>query len=190
MQAGKAMQPVPRQRMARQNRRSVAQVMSTVTSKLMDARQIRFIGGAVSIIVASSNEANQPELVRAQGCRPLRGGRLRLFLRDTQAATLIGDIGRCGRVAVVFTEPSSHRSVQFKGEDAELTTLSRGDVACVAAYRRALVAELERIGIAPALSLALLDGAAGRLVALDFTPSEAYEQTPGPDAGKPLRVAP
>lgn len=164
--------------------------MSTVASQLIDAGQLQFISGAVSIIVASSNAANQPELVRAQGCRPLRGGRLRLLLRDTQAAGLIGDIGRDGRVAVVFSRPSTHQSLQLKGSDAEMTTISRGDVACVAAYRRAMVVELERVGVLPALSLALLDGAAGRLVALDFTPTEAYQQTPGPDAGKPLAERP
>ncbi len=101
---------------------------------------------------------------------------MRLLLRDTQAAGLIGAIGRDGRVAVVFSRPSPHQPLQLKGSDAEPTTTSRGDVSCMAAYRRAMVIELERVGVLPALSLALLDGAAGRLLALDFTPTEACQQ--------------
>ena len=166
--------------------------MSTTPAlPVLDADNARFIGGGVSIIVSSRNAANAPELVRAHGCRVSRDRRrVCLFLQAGQAGLLLADIRKNGRIAVVFTRPTTHRSLQLKGDDAALARLRPHDAARVAGYRDAMVAELEGNGISEALTRALLAGGGDGLVAIEFTPVAAFVQTPGPDAGKPLGSTP
>lgn len=153
---------------------------------LIDAELARFLEGAVSIIVASRDAANQPQLVRAHGCRVARDRRrLRLFLAEAQAAALLEDVRQNRRVAVVFTEPSTHRSLQIKGEGASIRRLRADEAECMEAYRDAMVAQLGTIGISEALTRALL-APVGPSVALELVPAQAFVQTPGPDAGRPL----
>ena len=156
-------------------------------SAVLDADNARFITGGVSIIVSSRNPANLPELVRAQCCRVSRDRRrISVFVQAAQAAALLGDVRQNGRVAVVFTRPSTHRSLQLKGDDAVPARLRPGDPARVAAYRDAMVTELAGINISEALARALLGGPDADLVAVEFTPVAAFVQTPGPDAGRRL----
>jgi len=109
---------------------------------------------------AARSAANALELVRAQGCRVSRDrGRVQLFVQTAQAQTLFDDLRRNGRLAVVFTSPSTHRSLQLKGDDAVIARARPADLARVAAYRAAMVAELGGIGISEALARALLAGA-------------------------------
>lgn len=158
---------------------------------VLDADNARFIGGGVSIIVSSCNAANLPELVRAHGCRVSRDRRrVCLFLQAAQACVLLADIRRNGRIAVVFTRPTTHRSLQLKGDDASIARARPADAARVAAYRAAMVAELGGIGISEALARALLAGDDDTLSVVAFTPVAAFVQTPGPDAGRLLEPAP
>ena len=158
---------------------------------VLDAEHVRFVEGAVSIIVASRNAANVPELVRAQGCRVSRDRhRVQLFVQTAQAQALFDDLRRNGRIAVVFTSPSTHRSLQLKGGDAVIARARPAGAARVAAYRAAMVAELGGISISEALARALLAGDDDTLSVVAFTPAAAFVQTPGPDAGRPLEPAP
>lgn len=89
-----------------------------------------FLQGAVSIIAATRNAEHRPALVRAQGCRVDPGGeRLAVLVVACQAAELLEDIRDNRRVAVVFTRPSTHRSVQIKGEDAQVVPIAGDDLA-------------------------------------------------------------
>lgn len=157
---------------------------------VIDAEHARFLEGAVSIIVASRNAANQPELVRAQGCRVARDRRqVRLFLASAQASAPLDDVRQNGLVAVVFTEPGTHRSLQLKGEAARVLRPRADEAARMDAYRDAMVVRLARSGVSEALTRALL-APVGAVVALQFVPTQAYVQTPGPGAGRPLEVEP
>lgn len=161
------------------------------SAAVLDAEHVRFVEGAVSIIVAARDAANMPELVRAQGCRVGRDrGRVQLFVQTAQAQALFDDLRRNGRLAVVFTSPSTHRSLQLKGDDASIARARPADAARVAAYREAMVVELGSIGISEALARALLAGDDDTLSVVAFTPAAAFVQTPGPDAGRPLEPAP
>ncbi len=149
-----------------------------------------FLRSAVSIIAATRNAEHRPALVRAQGCRvDPGGGRLAVLVVACQADELLEDIRDNRRVAVVFTRPSTHRSVQIKGEDAQVVPIASDDLALAAAYRDAMVAELALIGVPEARVRALL-AAVGELVAITFSPSSAFVQTPGPDAGRALEMPP
>jgi len=156
----------------------------------LDQSTAAFVQGAVSIHAASRGAGNVPLLVRASGCRvaPDRS-RVALYLARSKSQALIDAVRATHAVAAVFSLPSSHRSVQLKGTDAEVVAPAAGDVETVERYIEAFAAELERLAFRSELARALLWLEAQDLAVLQFTPSAAFSQTPGPGAGEPLRSA-
>lgn len=147
----------------------------------------RFLAGGVSINAGSGSAERNPSLCRALGCRVEGGGaRLTVFFSALQAADLLRDIRQGGAVAVVFSHPPTHQTVQVKGWDARVEPLAEGDLARVAAYRTAFAETLGPLGFPEALVRSLLDCADADLVAVGFTPEAAFNQTPGARAGTPL----
>ena len=157
---------------------------------LIDEELAAFLCGPVSINVASRAAGKLPVLVRASGCRvaPDRR-RVTLFLARSKSEAVIEALRATRVVAAVFTLPSSHRSVQLKGTDAEVGAPAAGDFEQAQRYIEAFAREIDPLGYRPDMGRALLWLDAGDLVALTFTPSAAFMQTPGPGAGAPLRAA-
>jgi hypothetical protein len=152
---------------------------------------IAFLHGRVSIIAASRSAGREPHLVRAVGCHiDATGERVTLLLAISHAGELLADIRANGRIAVVFSEPSSHRTVQLKGSDAAAVPLEEEHCRLLAAYRQRMVPELAIFGFDEAWVRALLGCSGAEIVPVRFTPREAWLQTPGPQAGEPLREAP
>ncbi len=134
---------------------------------------------------ARATDRHRPHTVRAIGGRR-DGGRIVLFVPRRQGRRVLEDVAANGRVAVVFSQPSTHRTVQLKGRDARIVPLEPGDRALALAYRDALSADLQRIGYPPTLAVALLEGLDEGADGVAFTPDEGYDATPGPRAGAPL----
>ena len=140
----------------------------------------------VSIIVASRDADQRPHLMRALGCR-LSADRRRVTVLMAQGRSrrVLDDLRSNGRIAVVFTEPSSNRTLQVKGEDAEVAACGDDDAALAGRYLQGFVAEIGELGFAPEVAHTIL-GHDDDLVAVHFTVAAAFEQTPGPTAGQPL----
>ncbi len=154
---------------------------------LLDQTHAAFLGGPVAINVASCDAKRMPSVARAYGCR-ISGDRRRVtvFLSVPQAEPLLRDL-RAGRaVAVVFTRPKTHQTIQLKGTDAKVAPLGRGDRAIMAAYADAFMAEVAAIGFKERFSRAIVSGVNAEAVGVTFTPVAAFVQTPGPTAGQPL----
>jgi len=163
--------------------------MPTAHEPLFDADQAAFMQRGISLNLGSCGPGLQPSVARAVGCRISADRRtVRMLVSATQAAALIADVGQGGALAAVFSEPSTHRTLQLKGHDPVVETATAGDLAAVARYRDGFVEELRPLGYPPALILALLACPDSDIVALCFTPCAAFSQTPGPDAGCALRA--
>lgn len=121
------------------------------------------------------------------GCR-LSADRTRLtvFLLASHSGAMLADYRANGQIAVVITLPSTHRTIQLKGTDAGVEPLQEGDHALIARNRRGFVKELGRLGWEAALPETLVAAARGDVVAIGFTITAAFVQTPGPTAGTPL----
>jgi hypothetical protein len=155
---------------------------------LLDADHAAFIGGGVSIVAASSGLANVPSLERAVGCKVSSDRRrVTVFVAATSARGLLEDVRRSGRIAVVFTEPSTHRTIQLKGKDAAVVPAAAADQRIVAAYAEAITSVLAGVGREVLVVRALLAYPHGDLRAIAFTPIAAFTQTPGPQAGTPIK---
>ncbi len=155
----------------------------------LSADAAAFARGSVSIVAASCGPDGALDVSRAVGCRVSADrARVSVVLSASQSVTLIEHIRLTGRVAVVVTEPSTHRALQLKGEDAVVEPRTEGDARLVAAYREAMVAELARIGFGGAFARTLFAAEAEDLVVVAFTPSAVFDQTPGPRAGKAVEA--
>jgi hypothetical protein len=154
---------------------------------LLDAGHAAFVTGGVSIIAASTDAANVPSVERAIGCKVSADRRrVTIFVAASSARALVADIRRAGRVAVVFSDPPTHRALQLKGTDAEVVRVQPADHRVVAAYRAAFAAAIGSIGHPPELARAALACPPDEVVAIAFTPAAAFVQTPGPRAGAPV----
>lgn len=161
--------------------------MPSNAEPLIDHSHAAFMQRGISIGVASCTRDAVPTLVRATGCRVGADRRgVTVFVSATQASPVLQCIRENCAVAVVFSEPSTHRTVQLKGRDAQVSGLSEGDLELVTAYRSAFATELAPLGYDESLIRTALSFPPADIVAISFTPSEAYSQTPGPQAGQPL----
>ena len=162
--------------------------MDAFSAPLIDSAFADFVCREVSITVATADDARTPHLARGTGCRVADDPRqLTVLLAAPASADVLADIRRNARIAVVFSLPQTHRTVQFKGDDAVITATEAGDVELAARYVRRFAAGLEALGYSGAVIRSVLQADAGDLVAVHFTPTFASVQTPGPEAGHVLR---
>lgn len=156
-------------------------------SALVGAEQRELMLGNVSIIVAGRDVELRPHLMRAVGCRLEADSPLvSILLARSTCRQLLADLASNGQIAVVFSQPSTHRSLQLKGIDARVGPAEAGDAECAADYVRRLVFDIASIGFDERLVRAMLSHSPDDLVAVAFTPVAAYDQTPGPRAGQSL----
>ncbi|WP_194721292.1 hypothetical protein [Noviherbaspirillum malthae] len=156
---------------------------------LIDLQHADFLQSGISLCVGACDNRGMPTLARATGCRlsvDLR--QVTMFLSATQASPVLRCIRENGAVTAVFSRPSTHKTLQLKGRDATVGGLQPGDLDVVESYRCKFVRELEPMGFDEILIRSLLAAPPADLVAVKFTPVEAYSQTPGPKAGEPLRA--
>lgn len=165
--------------------------MDADATPLFDAELAAFMQGGISLNFGGCGADLAPSVARAFGCR-IDPGRtsVRLLVSQAQAACVLGHVRANGKLAAVFSEPATHRTVQLKAVDAVVEAAGADDVAAVARYRDAFVAHLEPLGFPPAAIRALLACPDSDLCAIRFTPTEAFSQTPGAGAGQALRMTP
>lgn len=148
--------------------------------------QAALMARPVSVIVGSRDAQQRPHVMRAVGCR-LAPDRRRITVLLTRAGStqVLADLLANGRIAAVFSEPSSHHTLQVKGRDAQVAPCGPEDTALSQRYLLAFADEIGRLGFAAEVAHTMLRHD-DDLVAVHFTPCEAYDQTPGPQAGQPL----
>jgi hypothetical protein len=152
--------------------------------------QASLLGRRVSIIAASRDAQLRPHLMRALGCRLSADRRVVTVLLPQQpAAPVLADLRANGRIAVVFSEPTTNRSLQLKGDDAQVLPADDSDGALAAEHLERFAAEIGELGFPAQVAQTILR-ADGGLAAVRFTVREAFEQTPGPRAGIRLSPAP
>jgi Pyridoxamine 5'-phosphate oxidase len=153
------------------------------------AEQAALMMRPVSMIVASRDAALRPHLTRALGCRLSDEHRcVTMLLPRAGSGEVLADLAHNGRIAVVFSEPTSNRTLQLKGSDARALACTPEDVAVVGAYARGFAEEIGQLGFGAEVARTLLqhDDA---IVAVQFSVAEAFDQTPGPGAGRRLDAA-
>ena len=142
----------------------------------------------VSVIVGSCDARKHPSVMRAVGSQvDTATGAVTVFLSRPHARQLLQDIAAGNPVSAVFSQPSTHRTVQVKARVAQLRNAGPEDADTIARYLRAMEGELLHVHIPPELTRAMLAHRFEDLVAVHFQPEQAFDQTPGPQAGRALQ---
>ena len=148
---------------------------------------VAMMARGVSVIVASRDAALRPNLMRAVGSRVEEDGRtITVYLSRRQSRQVVQDLAATGHIAVVFSEPSTHRTVQLKASRLDMRNADPQDIPVLERYRESMEREIQQVGFAPPLTRAMLAHRLEDVVAVRFTPEQAFDQTPGPRAGTPL----
>ena len=83
--------------------------------------------------------------------------------------------------------PPSHRTVQVKATAAVQRAVQPADEPALQSYLSAMQHAVAKVGYGPQYTAAMLNAPRDDLVAVEFSPEAAFDQTPGPHAGEPLR---
>ena len=140
--------------------------------------------GLVAVHVATRDADLVPDEVMAAAAIPAPQGRsVTVYLPLATSGTALANLRDNGEIAVVLSQPLTHRTVQLKGRVGELRAAREDERAAVERLAAAFDAEVAAIGLPPA---ALRRRNRWPCAAATFAVREAYEQTPGPRAGEPL----
>jgi hypothetical protein len=162
--------------------------MPTTPSSPIGSAQAELITGRVSIIVASRDARLRPHLMRAVGCRLSHDWRrVTVLLPESCGREVLEDLRDNHQIAVVFSRPSSNLTVQLKGNDATVTPSGPEDKALAESYLQGFIEEIGQLGHTADVAHTIL-GHDGALTSVHFTVAAAFEQTPGPTAGQPLKT--
>lgn len=141
----------------------------------------------VSVIVSSCNASLRPSIMRAVGSAITADGRsITVYMARSQSRQLLQDVAATGRIAVVFSEPSTHLTVQVKASQARIRDAQVSDEAVLQRYLQSMEREIALVGYGPPLVRAMLAHELDDVVAISFEPEQAFDQTPGPKAGAAL----
>ena len=157
----------------------------------IDDAMLALLRRRVSIIVASRDAAHRPHVMRALALRVgTDRARVTVLMTRTTSRAVLDDIAANGAIAVVVSEPSTHATAQLKGSDAVIGPIASGDLALIEAHAERFADELSMGGFSRQFAHAILDRGDGDFVAVSFTPTQAFDQTPGPRAGRAIEAAP
>jgi len=146
-----------------------------------------FIQSGVSIQLGTRDARLVPDCVRLVGARVERGGgEVTVFLPRATGAKSLANLKDNGRIAVCFSRPADHRSIQLKGSAVSLEDAVSSDRPVVDRYRSALADVLSVLGVPPRTLLRISHWPC---TAARFQVESVFVQTPGPGAGDRLRPA-
>jgi hypothetical protein len=156
---------------------------------VLDAEHVQFMSGdAISSAVAARDNANRPSVAKGFAVRVHDGsGAVEVFVDTERAVDVLQDLRSGYPIALVCSEPMSHRTIQVKGERAEIKPLMPGDETFVARKVDGVVAHLLAFGYREQLLRAYFGFTPATLTRIVFTATAAFLQTPGPGAGAPLK---
>jgi hypothetical protein len=149
-----------------------------------------FITEGLSITASSRNSRLIPSLSRVISCKVSENRDfITLYLAGQHAHQLLLDIKQSGSLAVVFSRPSSHQTIQIKGLNAKQLEVEPTDLAGIYRSTQAFCDDLQSIAYNPEIGRALHGCSEEQIVAIGFTPAMVFEQSPGLKAGHPLEFS-
>jgi len=153
-------------------------------SSLLPPDLIALIEAGISVIVSSADAALRPSIMRAVGSAITPdGSTVTVYLARRQSRQLLQDLSTSGRIAVVFTQPRSHRTVQVKSSHVRMRPADTRDLPVLQRYLANMEREIQSVGFDVAFTRQMLSFDRDDVVAISFEPTEAFDQTPGPKAG-------
>lgn len=140
----------------------------------------------VATVVGTHDADLVPEVARGWGVRVLPDGRtVEVCIGLPSGRRTMSNLAANGHIAVTCVRPSNYRQVQLKGHVVATLEASSEDHAWVERHQQAFGHEVAQVGIGADLVTAFWSND-DAMVKVRFVAEDVYEQTPGPDAGRPL----
>jgi hypothetical protein len=163
---------------------------STHINNCLSAQQVAFITHGQSITASSRSSRLIPSISRIIACKvSAERNLITLFLARNHGIQWLEDAKNSGSLAVVFSCPSNHETLQIKGDNVKEIAVETADIAILKGATAIFCEDLSSFGFNPLIGQALHHYEDPQLVAIEFTPTAVFEQSPGPNAGKPLEFA-
>lgn len=152
------------------------------------AEIIALITGPVAIAVASRDDGHVPSLCHAYGCRwDAREQSLRIFVLADEARPVLANIAANREVAAVFSDVRTLRSLQIKGRNGHTLPFDAKDARLRQSHYRQTADGLLAAGYPAGPAQGYFDvPPRPAFITLAFTPTDIFQQTPGPGAGDRL----
>jgi general stress protein 26 len=146
-----------------------------------------FIESGVSMLVGTRDAALRPSCIRALGAsiHPDRRS-LTIYLPAWAAPRVVADLEQNGRIAIAFSRPISHQTIQVKGRARAWRESGEADRAVQERYLAALLEQLHAVGLPRSLARRVRWWPS---VAVEVELEDVFLQTPGPDAGRRLELS-
>ncbi|MFN0025815.1 MAG: hypothetical protein ACKV2O_01345 [Acidimicrobiales bacterium] len=135
-----------------------------------------------AIVVSALDPSGRPAITRGWGVEVSPGGRVTVCIAASSGSPVWDSDRTRRRIAMTMVDPTNYRSAQVKGTVDIVREMNEDDRCRVAAHVGRFSELLDVVGI-PGGECFLLES----LLALEFTLSDGYDQTPGVNAGKALR---
>lgn len=145
-----------------------------------------FIQSGVSVIVGVVGPDGRAQAGRALASRVVGGGAIRLMYPAEGNAAITTSAQSRGPIAVTYSAPISHRTIQVKAASSRPEQLEPEDRISLESQVDAFAGVLRALGFPPPFVKSFCDNRSKSICVLSFVPQEAYEQTPGPGAGRAL----
>ena len=142
-----------------------------------------FLESGVAIQVGTASDAGKPHAVNAWGARVNADGSMSVFIEAKRASRPLANLAANPRIAVVFGDPITYRSVQLKGYWRSSARPSNTDLEWVGRHRDLFVSSTSLVGDNPnSIRNLWMDD----VTRIDLEVEHAFDQTPGPEAGRTL----
>lgn len=158
------------------------------TARPLHPTLLGYLRIGLSIHVGARTAQGTPLLNRALAIQVEADHRLSVLLPTPTADALLDALREVPLVAVVLCQPTTHQTIQVKGRDAQVARALPEAWAHRAEHKQRFVEEIRPFGFSEDFAAAWLDVGPDRLFTVTFTPSGAWNQSPGPGAGRPVEL--
>jgi len=149
----------------------------------IDAALKEFLESGVAVQVGTASAEGKPHAVNGWGPRINAGGTVSVFIEAKRASRPLANLATNPKVAVIFGDPITYRSIQLKGRWRSTALPSEEDQQWVTRHRNLFHSTTALVGDNPnSIRNLWMDD----VMRIDFEVEQAFDQTPGPEAGRPL----
>lgn len=158
---------------------AVTKVCALFTPELLE-----YLEGGLDILVATRDANLAPECTMGMGVKAHRDRRtLTIYVPRVGGEATLRNLADNGEIAATFCRPIDHRCVQLKGRAVAVREPGPEDRETQQRHRGAMVEQFALVGVPRALTRRFRWWPS---VAVELEVTQAFIQTPGPGAGRPL----
>lgn len=146
---------------------------------------VEFMESGVSLLVGSADANLRPDCARAVGCIVGKDRRsVWLLVNATTTARTLANLATRPAVAFTASRVIDHRTIQVKGQATATRSASEPEQMIAQRYIAAFTEALYQVGLQRAIARRLN---AQPCMVIEMTIEAMFHQTPGPQAGEPVR---